>query len=354
MVSLWKCKKTRRLYSPVSDFTFENLGPSIILDAIESLGIYVSSGLLALNSYENRVYQFNTEQHGKMVAKFYRPNRWTNEQILEEHQFSFELKHLELPIVAPQQFNTPQSSSTVQHSDSLFEHAGYRFALFPSVGGRQFEVDNLDQLEWMGRLIGRIHASSAKAPFTHRLTINTQTYLQQATITLTKSKLLPESLQTPFFTILEQVCELAERQYNEIIDQTLAIRLHGDCHPGNILWHDSPMFVDLDDCCSGPAVQDLWMMLAGDNTQQQMQLETLLEAYEEFNPFNSKELALIEPLRAMRLVHYMAWLSKRWQDPAFPRAFPWFAENKYWENQILALKEQFSALHQAPLKMQSY
>jgi Ser/Thr protein kinase RdoA (MazF antagonist) len=328
----------------VSDFTFEDLSPSLILDAIESLDIYVSSGLLALNSYENRVYQFTTEDHGRMVVKFYRPMRWSNEQIQEEHDFSFELQDHELPIVAPCKFN----------GESLHTCQGYRFALFPSVGGRQFEVDNLDQVEWMGRLIGRIHATSAKKPFKHRLSINIQEYLHQPSQILKQSELVPHHLHSPFFTILDHVCELAEAKYNAVAAKVSHIRLHGDCHPGNILWRDGPMFVDLDDCRSGPAMQDLWMMLAGDNVQQQIQLETLIEAYEEFNEFNPLELELIEPLRAMRMVHYMSWLSKRWEDPAFPRAFPWFGEDKYWENQILSLKEQLSALQQPAIRLPSY
>lgn len=328
----------------MSDFTFENLTPALILDAIESLDIYVTSGLLALNSYENRVYQFVTEDHGRLVAKFYRPNRWSNAQILEEHSFSFELQSHELPVIAPALFN----------NKSLHEYQGYRFALFPSVGGRQFEVDNLDQLEWMGRLIGRIHATSAKKPFAHRFSINTQEFLHTPAAELRTSLLVPQHLHTPFFTILDHVVKLANEQYSALEHQVSHIRLHGDCHPGNILWRDGPTFVDLDDCRSGPAIQDLWMMLSGDHMQQGIQLDTLIEAYEEFNPFNSKELALIEPLRAMRMVHYMAWLSKRWQDPAFPRAFPWFGEDKYWENQILALKEQLSALQQPSIKLQAY
>ena len=328
----------------MSDFTFEGLGPDLILDAIESLDVYVTSGLLALNSYENRVYQFTTEKHGRLVAKFYRPLRWTNAQIEEEHNFSFELQSHELPVVAPLLFS----------GKSLHEYAGYRFALFPSVGGRQFEVDNLDQLEWMGRLIGRIHATSAKKQFEHRFSINTQEYLDEPAKQLANSDLVPSHLHSPFFTILEHVVKLANTQYSAVESKISPIRLHGDCHPGNILWRDGPTFVDLDDCRSGPAIQDLWMMLAGDQRQQHMQLETLIEAYEEFNPFDNKELALIEPLRAMRMVHYMAWLSKRWQDPAFPRAFPWFGEDKYWENQILALKEQFSALQQDPITLQRF
>jgi Ser/Thr protein kinase RdoA (MazF antagonist) len=328
----------------VSDFTFEGLTPALILDAIESLDIYVSSGLLALNSYENRVYQFVTEDHGRMVVKFYRPNRWSTAQILEEHEFSLELHALGLPIVAPLKFN----------GESLHTFCGYRFALFLSMGGREFEVDNLEQLEGMGSLIGQIHAKSAKKSFTHRLGISVAEFLHDPAHALKHSELVPFHLHLPFFTILEQVCTLAESKYTAAVANITQIRLHGDCHPSNILWRDGPIFVDLDDCRTGPAIQDLWMMLAGDINQQQIQLETLINAYKKFTPFNPSELALIEPLRAMRMVHYMAWLSKRWEDPAFPRAFPWFGEDKYWENQILSLKEQFSALQQPSIHLPSF
>lgn len=325
----------------MSDFSYQHLTPSIILDAIEDLGILVTSGLLALNSYENRVYQFTTESHGRMVVKFYRPERWTNEQIEEEHQFAFELQDHELPIVAPLKFN----------GQSVHQFQTYRFALYPSVGGREFEVDNLDQLEWVGRFLGRIHAISSTSSFHYRNEINIQRFLAEPRIELENSRLLPEHLKTAFFSIFDHLVEATTTQFDQNITNTSLIRLHGDCHPGNILWRDGPSFVDLDDCLTGPAIQDLWMMLSGDTMQQRIQLETIVEAYEEFMPFNNKELALIEPLRAMRLIHYMAWLSRRWSDPAFPRAFPWFADDKYWEGQILALKEQMSSMQEPPLRL---
>ncbi len=333
----------------MSDFSFSNLTPALILDAIESLGVQVTSGLLALNSYENRVYQFSTENNTRMVAKFYRPSRWTNEQIQEEHDFAFELNDLELPIISPLKFSVADRPYA-----SLHQFEGYRFALFPSVGGREFEVDNLEQLELMGRLIGRIHASSAKKPFKHRLNINTEEYLDDSALILKESSLLPKHLHLAFFAILTPVIECTKRLFNQHIKNVRHIRLHGDCHPGNILWRDGPSVVDLDDCRSGPAIQDLWMMLSGDVMQQQIQLETLIEAYEEFNAFDMTEFNLIEPLRAMRMVHYMAWLCRRFEDPAFPRAFPWFTEDKYWENQILSLKEQLADLQQPAIKIGPY
>ncbi|WOI36966.1 serine/threonine protein kinase [Alteromonas sp. CI.11.F.A3] len=321
----------------MKDFSFSGLDPDTILDALETQGIFLQSGLLALNSYENRVYQFQADDNKRYVVKFYRPARWTDAQILEEHSFAQELADNEIPIVAPLALN----------GKTLHHHGDYRFTVFPSVGGRQFENDNLDQLEWMGRFIGRIHRVSQSKTFKQRPDIDTQSYLDEPRQVLENSTLLPDHLKTAFFAILNPVISAASSAYKA----TDIIRLHGDCHPGNILWRDGPTFVDLDDCRMGPAIQDLWMMLSGDRQQQLLQLDTLIEAYEEFQPFNTNQLALIEPLRAMRMVHYMAWLSRRWEDPAFPRAFPWFADDKYWEGQILALKEQLSAMQEAPLKL---
>ncbi|QJR80330.1 serine/threonine protein kinase [Alteromonas pelagimontana] len=321
----------------MTDFAFSGLSPDAVLDALESCGIYPESGLLALNSYENRVYQFVTDDARRLVVKFYRPQRWTDTQIQEEHDFALELAANDIPMVPPMKIG----GHTLHHAN------GFRFAVFPSVGGRQFEVDNLDQLEWMGRFIGRIHRVAQAQPFATRPTLDVASYLKKPREELQHSQLLPSHLRTAFFAILDPVISATTAAYR--CDDSSQIRLHGDCHPGNILWRDGPMFVDLDDCRMGPAIQDLWMMLCGDRQQQMLQLDVLIEAYEEFNDFDRKQLALIEPLRAMRMVHYMAWLSARWQDPAFPRAFPWFAEDKYWEGQILALKEQMSALQEKPL-----
>lgn len=321
----------------MSTFDFSGLTPDLILDAIESQDMLVESGLLALNSYENRVYQFVAQDKKRYVAKFYRPQRWNQAQIQEEHDFSMELASHEIPVVAPLVFN----------GQSLHVYNDFYFALFPSVGGRQFEVDNLNHVEWMGRFIGRIHSVSKRANFVHRRHINVDEYLVIPFHELQNSPLIPSGLQQAFFTILQQVVDLAIPLYTSSNN----IRLHGDCHPGNILWRDGPSFVDLDDCRTGPAIQDLWMMLSGDRQQQFIQMDTLVTAYEEFCDFDAAQLALVEPLRAMRMVHYMAWLTKRWQDPAFPHAFPWFAEGKYWEQQILGLKEQLSALQEPPLRL---
>ncbi|WP_063366444.1 serine/threonine protein kinase [Pseudoalteromonas luteoviolacea] len=320
----------------MSDFSYQNLTPDLILDAIESIGIYPESGLLPLNSYENRVYQFRGDDAKRYVAKFYRPNRWSNEQIKEEHAFSFEVAEAEVPVVCPIR----------RDNESLFEHQGYRFALFPSVGGRQFEMDNLDQLEVLGRYIGRLHSVSKKYSFECRPSIDTASFLTDASQDILASECLPHTLQLAFSTVLEQVIKKTEEKFK--VNDT--IRLHGDCHAGNILWsHEQLMLVDLDDCRQGPAIQDLWMMLNGDRQNQALQLDTLLGGYEEFSELDMTQLQLIEPLRAMRMIHYMGWLAKRWQDPAFPRNFSWFATDKYWEQQILALKEQLAALDEPAL-----
>lgn len=319
----------------MSAFLFTELHPDLILDAIESQGIYPSSGLLALNSYENRVYQFKAEDELRYVVKFYRPERWSKAQIIEEHQFSLSMAEVDVPIVAPLE----------RDGQTLFDYKGWWFAIFPSVGGRGFEVDNLDQLERVGQYLGRMHQKVGTQLFEHRLSINTEEMLDQPLIFL--KDWLPEGLQLPFFTIAEQVAEAARAAYKP----SKIIRLHGDCHPSNILWRDGPMLVDLDDARNGPAVQDLWMMLAGDDNERRIQLEVLLEGYESFCEFDSRELSLIEPLRAMRMIHYMGWLARRWQDAAFQRAFPWFNSQRYWEDQILALKEQLSALQQPTLSL---
>jgi len=322
----------------MSVFDFTSLSPDLILDGIESIGLQVDSGLLALNSYENRVYQFHDDNKVKYVTKFYRPQRWTQEQIQEEHDFAFELEEHELPMVAPLKFS----------GQSLFSYQGYQFAIYPCRGGRIFEVDNLDQLEWMGRFIGRIHAVAAKTPFQQRPTYTTEESLIRAREIIKASDFVPQYLTSAFYTILDQVIALASEQYQPSNE----IRLHGDCHAGNILWtDDGPHFVDLDDCRMGPAIQDLWMMLSGDRQQQTLQLDTLIMGYEEFFEFDTKQFALIESLRTMRIVNYMAWLCNRWQDPAFPHSFPWFNSQKYWEDQVLMLKEQMSALQQPPLSL---
>ncbi len=317
-------------------FTFSHLSPDTLIDAIESVGIFPDSGLLALNSYENRVYQFHDENKKRYVVKFYRPERWTNAQIKEEHDFTHELAQENIALAAP----------IIINDETLFEHAGYRFALFPSLGGRGFEVDNWHQLELVGNALGKIHQVGKRHPFLHRPSINLDEYLNVSRHTLTKVPFIPSYLEKAFFTELDTLREKITALWH---NDWQNIRLHGDCHPSNILWHDGPLFVDFDDARNGPAIQDIWLLLNGERQDKIAQLDTLIEAYECFCDFPHSELQLIEPLRGLRMIYYMAWLAKRWQDPAFPNAFPWFREPAYWENQILCLKEQITALDNPPL-----
>jgi Ser/Thr protein kinase RdoA (MazF antagonist) len=324
-------------------FDFSTLQPDLIIDALQQRGLDVSSGLLALNSYENRVYQFSAYRDGalradKFVVKFYRPQRWSLQQLQEEHDFAYELAAADIPIVTPLKLA----------GQSVLHYAGYHFALFPSRGGRTLEIDNDDQLAMLGRFLGRMHQVGKAKSFSYRPAFSVDSHLLQSKATLDTRTLIPNYLRPAFDSALQQVIAHCSEQYQP---DTL-IRLHGDCHAGNLFYVDQgPFFVDLDDCRSGPAIQDLWMMLSGDRMQQRDTLELMLEEYEQYCEFDPAQLRLIEPLRAMRMVHYMAWLARRWQDPAFPMNFPWFATDKYWEQQCLALKEQLFLLQQAPLSL---
>ncbi|SBO13042.1 serine/threonine protein kinase [Vibrio mediterranei] len=326
------------LYMTDKAFNFDALTPDFMWYALESIGVRAESGLLALNSYENRVYQFTDEDRKRFVVKFYRPQRWSREQIQEEHDFSNELVENEVPIAAPLSIN----------GETIHEYQGYLFTLFNSEGGRQFEVDNLEQLEWVGRFMGRIHQVGAQKKFIHRPTIGLEEYVYQPRKLLQSSTFIPAHLENAFFSDLDLLISQIEAHWQP----SETIRLHGDCHPGNILWRDGPMFVDLDDARNGPAIQDLWMLLNGDRQDKMMQLDVLLEGYQEFSDLANDQLKLIEPLRGLRMVHYMAWLAKRWHDPAFPQAFPWFNDAKYWEGQVLGFKEQIAALNEKPLSLQ--
>ncbi|WP_313482168.1 serine/threonine protein kinase [Atlantibacter hermannii] len=319
-------------------FTFQTLHPDIIMDALFEQGIRVDSGLTPLNSYENRVYQFQDEDRKRYVVKFYRPLRWSNAQILEEHEFALELAANEIPLAAPLLLN----------GTTLPEYQGFRFAVFPSLGGRQYETDNLDQMEWVGRYLGRIHQVGRSILFQHRPTIGIDEYLNEPRALLETSSLIPSALKHTFLSATDTLIDAVSSRWDNRAD---TLRLHGDCHPGNILWRDGPLFVDLDDARNGPAVQDLWMLLNGDRAEQRIQLETIIEAYEEFTPFNLSELTLIEPLRAMRMVYYLAWLIRRWEDPAFPRNFPWLTEEDYWRRQTATFHEQVRVLNEPPLQL---
>ncbi len=319
-------------------FNFQTLSPDVIIDALESVGIRAESGLTALNSYENRVYQFMGEERARYVVKFYRPERWSAAQILEEHQFALELQAAEIPVVAP----LPLNGATLQ------TYAGFLFTVFPSVGGRPYEMDNFEQLEGVGRFLGRIHRIGAEYPFQQRPTLGVAEYLTAPREVFAHSALIPQKQLDTFLqstdTLIAAITEFWHTDWP-------VLRLHGDCHPGNILWRDGPSFVDLDDARNGPAVQDLWMLLHGERSDQLIQLDILLEAYGEFADFDQRQLALIEPLRAMRMIYYLAWVTRRWQDPAFPKSFPWMAESDFWLAQTKIFTEQVKLLRVKPLQL---
>jgi len=317
---------------------FERLTPDVVIDAVESTGIISDARILALNSYENRVYQVGVEDDVPVIAKFYRPERWTLDQILEEHEFSRELADLEIPVVPPITIG----------QDTVGEFDGFLFAIFPRRGGRSPDL-SLDNLLIMGRFIGRLHSVGAIRPFRHRQQMSVRYFAEDSTAYLLENDFIPANLRPAYSSLAEDLIN----RINAIFSTTSSvarIRIHGDCHMGNVLWRDdTPHFVDFDDTMTGPAIQDLWMLLSGDRQTQLAQLSELIDGYNEFHDFNPAELLLIESLRTMRLMYYSAWLARRWDDPAFPQAFPWFNTENYWAGHILELREQLSALDEAPL-----
>lgn len=314
---------------------YAQLDPNVILDAIESTGFLCTGSLFALNSYENRVYQIGIEEAQPLIAKFYRPHRWSSEAILEEHQFSLELTQHEIPVIAP----------LIINDNTLHHHGDFSFALFSRRGGRPLELDNIQQLEWMGRFIGRLHGVSARQSFQHRMELNTQSYGFEPYKLLLKQNFIPEYLKHNFCRTVETLLQKIEQIFKAVGHNQ--IRLHGDCHAGNVLWSESgPHIVDLDDCLKGPAIQDIWMLLSGEPEQMEVQLEKILQGYNEFHDFNPRERYLIEPLRTLRMLHYSGWLAKRWADPTFPLSFPWFNTPVYWQNQLASLNEQIELLEQ--------
>lgn len=327
----------------MTEHLYSKLTPEHILDAVESLGYQCDGRINALNSYENRVYQIGLENHNPIIAKFYRPDRWSEDQINEEHQFCHQLADAEWPLVAP---------INHQKLGSLHKYGDFYFTLFEKVGGHAPELDNFDTLLVLGRSMGRLHAVGAQRAFIHRPEITLQNYGIQSREFLLNNNFIPKSLQPAYDSLSQDLITLIKATFEQV-DYSL-IRLHGDCHPGNILWsNDKPTFVDFDDCSSGPAIQDLWMLLHGERKDRELQLDAILEGYEQFYEFNNSELILIESLRTLRMIHYAAWLAKRWADPAFPIAFPWFNTERYWGEHILELREQLAELQEAPLQRMS-
>jgi len=351
---------------------YQSLTPDVVQDALAAIGLFGDGRQLALSSYENRVYQLHLDDGNVVVAKFYRPGRWSDAQIMEEHAFAAELMAAEIPVVGP----------LVMQGQTLHHHAGFSFSVSPSRGGRYPELDDADVLEWVGRFLARLHTVGAARPFVTRPALDLQTFGVASRQWLLSHDQVPLDVQSAWEKASADALDLiaAHACFTEARDQKsieLAdigepdsefksesgagigiLRLHGDCHPGNILWTPleapadrlpGPHFVDLDDARMGPAVQDLWMLTSGSRAQRSRQLGLLVDGYEQFRPFDRRELALIEPLRTLRLLHYSAWLAQRWRDPIFAINFPWFGTSDYWHGQVVMLQEQCEAMQEAPL-----
>jgi Ser/Thr protein kinase RdoA (MazF antagonist) len=319
---------------PPASHPYGRLTPDLVLDAVAAADLRPDGRLLSLNSYENRVYQVWLEDESVIVAKFYRPGRWSDAQIDEEHAFARELAEREIPVVAP------------THSHRF---GGFRIALYPRRGGRTPELGDESTLEWIGRFIGRIHAVGSVRKFQHREALTARSFGHEPRAFLLGTKFIPPDLLDAWTAVTAQALAGVERSYANAGD-VRAIRLHGDCHVGNILWtHEGPHFVDLDDARMGPALQDLWMLLSGDRAAMGHQLHHVLAGYEEFADFDRRELNMLEALRTLRLIHYSAWIARRWDDPAFPAAFPWFNTQRYWQDRILELREQIALMEEEPL-----
>jgi len=321
------------------ELSFSSLTPDCVLNALESVGLHCDGHLLALNSYENRVYQVGIEDEAPLVAKFYRPARWTDAAILEEHGFVQELVEREIPVVPALKID----------GKSLHSFADFRFSVFPKHGGRAPELENRDTLEWLGRFMGRIHAVGALKTYQHRPTLNIDTFGTEPRDFLLANGFIPNDIEPAYRSVVQQALDGVKYSFDRAGDVKL-LRLHGDCHAGNVLWtDDGPHFVDFDDSRMGVAVQDLWMLLSGEREDRVRQMGDVLAGYEDFCEFDARELHLIEALRTLRLIHYSAWLARRWDDHAFKQAFPWFNTQIYWQNRILELREQIALMDEPPL-----
>ena len=330
---------------------YESLTPDVVLDALEHVGLRGDGRLTALSSYENRVYQVQLEDGSAVVAKFYRPQRWSDAQILEEHDFAHALMAAEVPVIGPMRLN----------GETMHHFGGFSFSVSPRRGGRAPELDDAEVLEWIGRFLARIHTVGAKKAFVVRPTLNLENFALEPKAWLLDNEMVPLDVQSTWTKACQEAIDLIGNYpalTGSQASETRLIRLHGDCHPGNILWTPTdaaasagpgPHFVDLDDARMGPAVQDFWMLLSGDRSQRTRQLGALVDGYEQFREFDREELALIEPLRTLRLIHYSAWLARRWSDPTFPVNFPWFGSSDYWQGQVQMLQEQCEAMQENPL-----
>jgi Ser/Thr protein kinase RdoA (MazF antagonist) len=319
---------------------YYRLDPDTMIRAIESTGLLCDGRMLALNSYENRVYQVGLEEGDPVVAKFYRRGRWSDAEILEEHEFSLQLAEAEIPLIPPM----------VIGGDTLHHHEGFRFAVFERRGGHAPELEDKDTRAWLGRFMGRIHAIGSSRPFATRPALTPRRFGTESIATILQGHWLPPHMEEPFASLAADLMVAVEAAFQRA-GAVRNIRLHGDCHPGNILWRDGPFFVDLDDCQTGPAIQDLWMLLSGDPDEMGVQMKDILDGYREFHDFDLRELQLVEALRTLRMLHHSAWLARRWEDPAFPIAFPWFGESRYWEDMVLGLREQLGKMQEPAIQL---
>ena len=319
---------------------YDALSPDQIVHCVEAVGYRCDLRMIALNSYENRVYQVGIEDDTPLIVKFYRPGRWSDEQILEEHAFSLELVEHGLSVVAP----TARDGQTLHCVD------GFRFSVFPRRGGYPPELDNMDHLLTLGRTLGRIHRVGASRTFKHRRQLS-MTPMSASSRDFLLQNFIPRGLHEAYSTLAKD-CEQTALELFSTMEHEDFQRIHGDCHTGNILWRDdTPHFVDLDDCISGPVVQDLWMFLNGERSQRELQLAEIIAGYEDFNDFDPRQIRWIEALRTLRIMHHASWLANRWDDPAFPRAFPWFGQERFWSDHILELREQLGAMQEPVLRL---
>lgn len=330
------------LSETASSHPYDLLSPDVILDAIEAAGFDVSGRLFALNSYENRVYQVGLEDQPPIIAKFYRPGRWSDAAILEEHEFSLALVEAGVPVVAP---------LVLPDGQSLGHYHNFRFAVFPQRGGQAPDTSVADTLYRLGQWLGQIHNLGELKNFEHRPAFDLLNGLEQNHLSLREGGWIPDDLKPAWDSLIPDLMTACRARISEAGD-VKTLRIHGDCHAGNILCRDDSMlFVDLDDCRTGPAVQDMWLLLNGEPPERGAQLGELLEGYEMFRDFNRRERHLIEPLRCYRQIAHCAWLARRWEDPAFPRFFPWFAQPRFWSDQILSLREQLADLQQPAISL---